>query len=95
MDLITSLPPSNSFDAIIVFINQLSKMSHFVPCNTTLDSKGWALLFRDNIFRLHGLPSEFISDRGFIFISEFSKALCGLLGIKQNFSTINHPQSNG
>jgi hypothetical protein len=57
-------------------------MSYFVPCNITLDFKGWALLFRDNIFCLYGLPSKFISDRGFIFISEFSKALCGLLGIK-------------
>jgi len=95
MDLITGLPPSNSFDAIIVFVDRLSKMSHFVPCNSTLDSKGWALLFRDNIFRLHGLPSDLVSDRGSIFISEFSKALCRLLGIKQNFSTANHPQSDG
>ena len=66
-----------------------------MPCNTTLDSKGWALLFRDNIFPLHGLPSKFISNQGSIFISKFSKALCGLLEIKQNFSTTNHPQSDG
>jgi hypothetical protein len=82
MDLITGLPPSNSFDAIIVFVDRLLKMSHFVPCNSILNSKGWALLFRDNIFCLHGLPLDFVSDRGSVFISEFSKALCGLLGIK-------------
>jgi hypothetical protein len=40
MDLITGLPLSNSFDAIIVFVDQLSKMSHFIPYNTALDSKG-------------------------------------------------------
>jgi hypothetical protein len=91
MDLITSLLLLNSFDTIIVFVDWLLKMSYFVPCNTTLDSKGWALLFRDNIFCFYGLPSEFISDQGFIFISKFSKALYGLLGIKQNFSTINYP----
>jgi hypothetical protein len=82
MDLITGLPLLNSFDAIIVFVDRLLKISHFVPCNTTLDSKGWALLFRDNIFCLHGLPFKFISNRGFIFIFEFSKALCRLFGIK-------------
>jgi hypothetical protein len=70
-------------------------MSHFVPYNTTLDSKGWALLFRDNIFCLYSLPSKFISNQGSIFISEFSKALYGLLGIKQNFSTTNYLQSDG
>jgi hypothetical protein len=70
-------------------------MSHFIPYNITLDSKGWALLFRDNIFRLHGLPFKFISNQGSIFIFKFSKALYGLLEIKQNFSTANHLQSNG
>jgi hypothetical protein len=62
MDLITGLPPLNSFNVIIVFINWLLKMSYFVPCNTILDSKGWALLFRDNIFYLYGLSFKFISN---------------------------------
>jgi hypothetical protein len=62
MDLITSLLFLNSFDVIIVFVDRLLKINHFVPYNTTLDSKGWALLFKDNIFCFHGLPSEFISN---------------------------------
>ena len=38
MDLITSLPPSDSFDAIFVIVDRFSKMAHFIPTNTTADA---------------------------------------------------------
>ena len=47
------------------------------------------------IFRLHGLPKEIISDRDTKFTSNFWKGLFADLGTKMNFSTAYHPQTDG
>jgi hypothetical protein len=39
MDLITDLPPSNKYDAILTIVNQgCSKGAKFLPCHKTIDS---------------------------------------------------------
>jgi hypothetical protein len=95
MDFITKLPLSNRFDSIMVVIDLLSKVTHFVPCKETYNADQLAQLFRFNIFRLHGIPEKIISDRGSVFVSEFWKALMRLLCITPGFSTAYHPQTNG
>ncbi len=71
-DLITQLPVTTTgFDAIAVFVDKLSKMTHIAPCHTTLSSKEFANLFMDNVFRLHVLPLKLLSDRGTQFTSNF------------------------
>jgi hypothetical protein len=95
MDFIVGLPRSDRKDAIFVCVDRLTKMAHFMPCTSETDSKATAKLFRDTVFRTHGLPDNIISDRGTQFNSEFSKALCHLLNIKQNLSTSFHPQTDG
>ncbi|HEX8609391.1 MAG TPA: reverse transcriptase domain-containing protein [Pedobacter sp.] len=95
MDFITGLPLSEGYDAILVVVDHLSKMAHYIPCNTTLDAEGFAQLFVDHIFRLHGLPTKIISDRGSIFTSKFWKWVAIKLEIKRNLSTAFHPQTDG
>jgi hypothetical protein len=95
MDFIVGLPESSGFDAILVVVDRLTKMAHFLPTTGTVDFKGTAALFRDGVFRLHGLPSDLVSDRGATFTSEFSRSLCRLTGITQNLSTAFHPQTDG
>lgn len=95
LDLITGLPLSNSFDGILVVVDRLTKMAHFVPCNSNLDSQTFARLYRDSIFRLHGLPDSIVSDRGTIFTSSFTKDLSKLLKIQNRLSTAFHPQTDG
>jgi hypothetical protein len=95
IDCIVGLPESSGFDAILLVVDRLTKMAHFLPTAGTVDSKGTAALFRDGIFRLHGLPSDLVSNRRATFTSEFSLSLCRLTGITWNLSTAFHPQTDG
>src|SRR5882672_9304569 len=51
-----------------------------------------ARLFRDHIWKLHGLLEEVISDQGMQFISNFTQSLSQFLGIQVAASTAYHPQ---
>jgi len=70
-------------------------MAHFVPTTEKTTAEGLARLFRDNMWRLHGLPESIISDRGLQFAAGLIKELNGLLGIKMKLSTAFHPQTDG
>jgi hypothetical protein len=94
-DFITDLPTSEGHDSILVFVDRLTKMAHYIPCQKTTDAPGFARLFLKNIVRLHGLPDSIVSDRGSIFTSHFWKALSRLLNMKQRLSTAFHPQTDG
>jgi hypothetical protein len=95
MDFITDLPVSKGFDSILTVVDYTTRMAHFIPCNKTIDAPTLATLFIRNVIRLHGVPTDVISDRGPQFTSEFWGAVCKSIGTKTNFSTSFHPQSNG
>ncbi|KAL1915001.1 uncharacterized protein VTP21DRAFT_7706 [Calcarisporiella thermophila] len=88
MDLITHLPKSKKgHDAIIVFVDRLSKMAHFVATNTTSNAVTIAKIFFEVIFRLHGIPQTIISDHDPRFISNLWKSVHQLLGTKLALSS--------
>jgi len=95
LDFITDLPLSEGFDSVLVVTDRLTKMVHFVPCNKSITAQQTADLFLRNIFKLHGLPDDIVSDRGPQFASSFWRRLLELLGTKLNLSTAFHPQSDG
>ncbi len=95
VDFIVELPDSHGFDAIMVVVDSVTKRPHFIPTNTTVSSEGAARLYYQHVWKLHGLPLEWLHDRGSVFISEFMKELNRLLGIKTSASTAYHPQSDG
>jgi RNase H-like domain found in reverse transcriptase/Reverse transcriptase (RNA-dependent DNA polymerase)/Integrase zinc binding domain/Chromo (CHRromatin Organisation MOdifier) domain len=95
MDFIVDLPLSRNFDAIYVVVDRLSKMAHFIPTTIKTSAQETARLFFDNVFRLHGLPEDIVSDRGTQFTSKFFTSLMDLCSIQQNLSTAFHPQSDG
>ncbi|GLB45965.1 putative retrotransposable element tf2 155 kda protein type 1-like [Lyophyllum shimeji] len=51
---------------------------------------GAANLYRKHVWKLHGLPDAFVSDRGPQFVAEFTRELYRLLGIKLSTSTAYH-----
>ena len=95
MDFITDLPISDGYDSILVVIDRLTKMSHFVACRKDLNAKGLAALMTKEIFRLHGIPKDIISDRGTLFTSEFWKQYTKEMEIERRMSTAFHPQTDG
>ncbi|KAE9193147.1 hypothetical protein PF005_g18194 [Phytophthora fragariae] len=54
-----------------------------------------AQLFVDNVFRNHGLPESFVSDRDPRFVSYLWQHLFRLLGTRLDMSTADHPQTDG
>jgi hypothetical protein len=95
VDLIVGLPRSHGFNAIWVAVDRLSKRIRVAPTTKEVDSVGVARLFRDHVWRNHGLPDQIISDRGSQFVSKFTRELNRLLGIQTTPSTAFHPQTDG
>jgi len=70
-------------------------MVHFIPTTKKTSAEGLARLFRDNVWKLHGLPKSIISDRGPQFTAGLMRELNEMLEIKSKLSTAFHPQTNG
>jgi len=66
-------------------------MVHFIPTTEKTSVEGLAKLFRDNVWKLHGLPESIISDRGPQFTAGLMRELNRMLGIKSKLSTAFHP----
>ena len=62
MDFITNLPISHNFNSILVIVDRFTKMSHFIPCKKSITREGTTKLFVDNIYHIHGLPNDIVSD---------------------------------
>jgi len=95
MDFVEGLPECETFDAIWVVVDRLSKMRHFIPFHTTIDALGVAELFLREVVRLHGLPLTIVSDRGPQFASTFCQQIGSQLGIDRRMSTAFDPQTDG
>jgi hypothetical protein len=99
MDFITALPESDSYTQIWVIVDRLTKMAHFIPLRVNEGSsespvEDLAKVFAKEVWRLHGLPSDIVSDRDTRFTLRFWQELTKHLGIKLSMSTAFHPQTD-
>jgi len=94
-DFIMKLSLAQGYNLILVVVNRLTKMVHFIPTTEKTLAKGLARLFRDNVWKLHGLPKSIISDRRPQFVAGLMRELNEMLGIKSKLSTAFHPQTDG
>ena len=95
-DFITGLPKTaNGNEQLCVWVDRLTKMAHFIPAPGNATAADVAVLFRDHIFRLHGLPDEIVSDRDPKFTGAFWTELTQLLGIGRAMSSAHHAATDG
>ena len=95
VNFIMNLPIVAGKDVILVVCDRLSKITHFVATTEGTTAEGLARLFRDNVWRLHGLPESVVSDRGPQFAAELTKELNKMLEIQIKLSTMFHSQTDG
>ncbi|KAL0186755.1 hypothetical protein M9458_018425, partial [Cirrhinus mrigala] len=95
LDFVTALPPSQGNTVVLTVVDRFSKAAHFIPLPKLPSAKETAVTVVDHVFRLHGLPTDVVSDRGPQFVSKFWQEFCRLLGATVSLSSGFHPQSNG
>jgi len=95
IDIIGHLPRSEDKDAILVVVDQFSKMIRLMATMISISSSEVARIYWDDIWKMHGIPKKIISDKGPQFASTFMGELCKALGIKRAMSTAYHPQTDG
>jgi len=89
-DFITKLLLVQGYDSILVVVNRLTKIVHFIPTMEKTSVEGLARLFRDNIWKLHRLSKSIILDRGSQFAAGIIWELNRMLEIKSKLSTVFH-----
>ena len=61
---------------------------------TNISSEEIAKIYRNNIWKLYGIPRKILSDRGPQFALKFMEELTKALGTKRQLSTVYHPQTD-
>jgi hypothetical protein len=87
----------NDFNAILMMINRLIKMYHYVFCTAKEDetfAEKTIKLLINHVWKLHKLSSIIISDRELQFISLIRKTVCKTLKIDVKLSIAFHSETD-
>ena len=96
VDFITGLPETaRGYDSIMVVVDRLTKMAHFMPTTSRATALDVADLFYRNVWCKHGLSLDIVSDRDPKFCSDVWKRLTELWPMSESMSTGFHPQTDG
>ena len=68
-DFITKLPLTQDYDMILVVCDWFSKMAHFIATTKKTSAEELTRLFRDHVWKLHGLSESIILDRRVEFVA--------------------------
>jgi hypothetical protein len=79
----------------MVVVEKLRNFSHFIPVKSNYKAIDISNIFMKEIFRLHDMPKEIISDIYTNFIANFWKSLFIGFETKLIFCTAPHPQNDG
>jgi len=82
-------------DAIVIIVDRFTKMIHLKVTTTNVSLEEIAKIYRDDIWRLHGIPRKILSDRGPQFASKFMEEFTKTLGTKRQLSMAYHLQTDG
>jgi len=92
MDFITGLLRKvKQHDSIMVMVDKLRMVAHFISVKTTYSSSELAHVLIREIVRLHGVPKKIVLDRDGKFTSKFWKQLFEDFYTELDFSIYYHP----
>jgi hypothetical protein len=95
IDFIVGLPHTQAgYDSIWVIVDQLTKVTHFIPVKITYSGARLAELYMSRIVCLHRVPKKIVSDRGSQFTSKFWEKLGETMDIELHFRSAYHPQTD-
>ena len=91
VDFITKLPVVARKDTILVVCDRLSKIAHFVTTTEEMLAEGLTRLFKNNVWKLHGLLESVVLDKEPQFAVELTRELNRMLEIEMRLSMVFHP----
>jgi hypothetical protein len=96
-DFVIELFDSKDYNVILMIIDRLSKMHHYISCitdenETTVEET--IKLFIQNVWKLHELLTTMIFDRESQFISLIWNTVCKMLKIKTKLFTTFHSETD-
>ena len=99
MNFVTNLSESRAwnettYDAILVVIDRLIKMTHYISITKTMIAKDLVEISIREIIKFHDFSFSITTDRDSIFIAKYHVALCYVLKIKFRLFTTYHSQTN-
>jgi hypothetical protein len=97
MNFVTELFMNNEFNVILMIINKLIKMHHYILCTTIkkdIFAEETTRLLINHVWKLHDLLDTIMFDKKSQFISLIWKSLCKALRIINKLSTTFHSETN-
>ena len=95
MDFMTHLQESKGFDSIMVVVDRVSKMAHFMLTRDTATAQEIGRLYFDKVVKHHGMQKSIILGRDPKFTSRFWRVLWKKLGTELKMSTTFRPHPDG
>ncbi len=93
--LISANWKGDSYNSILVIVDRLTKIVHYVQVKVTINAPGLAEVIINMVVHHHGVSESIVIDWGLLFTSKFWSLLCYFLGIKKKLSTAFHPRTDG
>ena len=82
-------------DAILVIVDWFTKMIRLKVTMMNISLEGITKIYRNKIWKLHGVPKTILSNRGPQFALKFMEEFTKVLETKRKLSTAYHPQTDG
>jgi hypothetical protein len=96
MDFITDGPLSDGCNQLWVFIPRFTKMEHMIPLKKNEKRpQNLVLVFGREICRLHGIPTDIVSDQDSKFTSKFWMAFLMAIRVNPQMLNLFNPETDG
>ena len=99
MNFIIDLPLSSTYesttwDSILVIVNKLTKMAHYISVQKTMSVTDFIEVFIQDIVRLHDVSEVLVTDRDKLFMLRQWISFCFHMRCYCNLSMAFHPQTD-